>query len=228
MAKSLLFSYCPITKSAIAFETNGVFRASGYLYKENLTPWDEETESIWSQMLLKGIRGPNKNQRFNTLPVLETNIGTVRNYFPNAKIMVFQSASNRTSLPPDGDESDDGNAPQNGDLVYGILDDLNGIQIFNYKDFGNPEVIKTRIGSQDYVTYGNESKHVINAFKVPNYDNYQILENEFPYIIKDNNGVKFDIFGKGTNGTNLQNPERAYVANWWAWDDFFDTFTFHN
>ena len=30
------FSYCPLTKSAIAFTRNKTFRASGYLYKNNM------------------------------------------------------------------------------------------------------------------------------------------------------------------------------------------------
>lgn len=223
------FSYCPITRSAIAFKTTGIYRASGYLYKDNLTPWDEETESIWSQMLLKGIRGPNKNSDINTIPVLETNMGTVRNYLPTAKVMVFQSVSgSRTTVPPDGNDSDDVNAPGNGDLVYGILDDFLGNQIFNYKDFENPQVIKIRIGSQDYVVYGNKAKHVISAFKVESFENYDLLTDDFPYIIKDNSGTKYDIFGKGTNGQLLPRPEKAYVAIWRAWDDIFDNFTFHN
>jgi len=40
------FSYCPITKSSVAFNREMSFRAFGYLYRENLTPWDEATESI--------------------------------------------------------------------------------------------------------------------------------------------------------------------------------------
>ena len=37
------FSYCPITKSSLAFTREQTFRASGLLYKDNLAPWDEET-----------------------------------------------------------------------------------------------------------------------------------------------------------------------------------------
>lgn len=222
------FSYCPITRSAVAFKTNGIFRASGYLYKDNLTPWDEDTESIWSQMLLKGIRGLNKNIDFITIPVLESTLGTVRDYLPNAKVMVFQSFSNRASVPPDGNDSDDENAPRNGDLVYGIFTDFSGVQIFNYKDFSNPQVLKFQIGSQDYVVYGDQSNHVISAFKVPDYDNFDLLPNDFPYILEDNSGTKYDVFGKGSNGQVLPRPDKAYVAIWRAWDDFFDDFTFHN
>ena len=222
------FSYCPITRSAVAFKTNGIFRASGYLYRDNLTPWDEDTESIWSQMLLKGIRGPNKNIDFNTIPVLESTMGTVRDYLPTARVMVFQSFSNRASVPPDGNESDDENAPRNGDLVYGIFSDFSGVQIFNYKDFSTPQVLKLRIDSQDYVVYGDQSNHVISAFIVPDNDNFDLLANDFPYILEDSGGTKYDVFGKGSNGQVLQRPDKAYVAIWRAWDDFFDDFTFHN
>ena len=82
------FTYCPITKSAVSFTRTEIYRASGYLYKDNLTPWDDKTESIWSQMLIKGIKGDQKNNKFNTIPVLETTWGTVKNYFPRASVLV--------------------------------------------------------------------------------------------------------------------------------------------
>jgi hypothetical protein len=66
------FSYCPITKSSIAFKRDQIFRASGYLYKENMTPWDEKTETIWSQMLGKAINGSNPNRTLEKIPVLKT------------------------------------------------------------------------------------------------------------------------------------------------------------
>lgn len=220
------FSYCPITKSSVAFKREYIFRASGYLYKDNLTPWDEVTESIWSQMLIMGIRGQNKNKRFNTLPVLETNLGFVREYLPNARIMVNQSYKNSKAPDPDNNGDDNENAPQSNQRAYGILDNFNDIFIFKYEDFSNSNIINISIQSQDYIVYGNVTKRVINAFKVPNNQVYVALENEFPFIIKNNNGVKYDILGRGTNGTTLEKPQYAYVAIWKAWDDFYDNFTF--
>ena len=222
------FSYCPITKSSVAFNREQTFRASGYLYKENLTPWDSETESIWSQMLLKGIRGTNKNVLLNTIPVLETTFGTIRQNYPNAKVlMVTNSESNRAPDPPDDDDSDNDNVPDVGELAYGILDGFGSIDIFRFSDFYDSSILKVTIRGQDYVVYGNSSKHVFNAFKVSSNDNFEALDaDEFPNVVKDSNGVKYDILGRGNNGTNLEKPKYAYVAIWRAWDDFYDDFIF--
>lgn len=235
------FSRCPLTKSSLAFTRDNIFRASGYLYKNNMTPWDEATESIWSQMLIKGIRGEKANRRFNTIPVLETTWKTVKENFPTAKVVVDLSStriavkpsketndlSRVRDIPLPDDDTDEDNIPEFGELAYGILDGLSSISIFRYNDFSNSNIINITIQSQDYVVYGNASKRVINAFKVSNNQNYQALTiDQFPLIIKDNNGVKYDILGRGTNGTNLERPKYAYVAIWRAWDDFYDNFTF--
>jgi len=232
------FSYCPLTYSSLAFTRESVFRASGYLYKKNLTPWDESTESIWSQMLIKGIRGPQSNQRLNTIPVLETTWKTVRENFPSAKVVEnlttskvshkFSKDKNKTNLshnkdtPPPNDDTSEGNIPEVSELVYGVLGGNNKVNIFRYSDFLSSNVIF----SQDLIVYGSALKGVITAFKVPNNQGYQVLENQFPLIIEDGNGVKYDVLGRGTNGATLEKPQYAYVAIWNAWDDFYDDFIF--
>ena len=50
------FTYCPITKSAVAYTRTKTLRASGYLYKNNMVPWDEDTETFWSQMKLEALK----------------------------------------------------------------------------------------------------------------------------------------------------------------------------
>ena len=223
--QKMAFSYCPITKSALAFTRQQNFRASGYLYKDNLTPWDEQTESIWSQMLMRGIQGPNINVRLNTIPVVETRWSTVRTYFPNAKVVPNFNASRLT--PPDG-ETDDENAPELGEFAYGIINDFDGVQIFKHSDFASTHVIAATVQSQNYLVYGDASKHIISAFKVSNVDAYTELLNQFPFILQNSSGVKFDVFGRGTDGSLLEKPKYAYVAIWRAWDDFFNDFTFQN
>jgi len=77
--------------------------------------------------------------------------------------------------------------------------------------------------------YGDPAKRVINAFKVNRFEDYSVLENdEFPYILKNGAGTKFDILGRGANGSTLEKPKYAYVAFWSAWEDFFTNFSFHS
>ena len=221
------FSYCPITKSSLAFTRNEVFRASGFLFKDNLTPWDDKTESIWSQMLIKGIKGIKQNTRFNTIPVVETTWKTVKQYFPNAKVVSSNLFSTKGD-PTDGDNTNSENAPSSNELVYGILNDFNNIRIFKYSDFSETSIINITIQSQKYIVYGNSSKHIINAFKVSSFEGFTTIENDFPFVLKHTNGAKYDVLGRGTNGIILEKPEYAYVAIWSAWEDFYSNFSFQN
>ncbi len=221
------FSYCPITKSSVAFKRNGIFRASGYLLNDNLTPWDEETETIWSQMLLKGIIGEKENTPFNTIPVVETTWKTVKDHFPQARVVTADLFFTRSSSPPE-EENNNGNsanAPAVNEFVYGII---NGdkASIFKYSDFSSSPLINISIQGQKYIVYGNSSKKVINAFKVEDFDEYTAVNGEFPYVFEDSNGIKYNIFGRGTNGITLEKPKFAYVAIWKAWLDFYENFEF--
>jgi hypothetical protein len=221
------FSYCPITKSSVAFKRNGIYRASGYLFNSNLTPWDEETETIWSQMLLKGIVGEKESIKFNTVPVVETTWKTVKDYFPSARVVTADLFLTRSSSPPDeeGDSTNSGNSPELNDFVYGIITGSKAT-IFKYADFANSSLINKTILGQKYIVFGDSGRKIINAFKVNSFENYSSLEGEFPYILENLNGIKFDIFGRGTNGSSLEKPDFAYVAIWTAWLDFYDNFEF--
>lgn len=220
------FSYCPLTKSSLAFRRNGIFRASGYLYNNNVTPWDEQTGSIWSQMLTKGIIGEEKNTRLDAIPVLETNWQTISQYFPNASVLSPETSSSNKDTDPPVDNGDDENSPDPNDFVYGFIDDFNKVFIFKNADFSDSHLLKVSFNSQNYIVYGDSSKGIITAFKVATLQDFHFLENSFPYVIKKTDGTKYDIFGRGTNGNTLERPKYAYVAVWNAWEDFYDSFIF--
>jgi hypothetical protein len=69
---------CPLTGSGLRFDrrrfVNGQtvrLGVSGLLYNSNLVMWDRETESLWSQMRLESISGPQIRSSSPLLPVLE-------------------------------------------------------------------------------------------------------------------------------------------------------------
>lgn len=224
-----VFSYCPITKSSIAFKREEIFRASGYLFNDNLTPWDQMTESIWSQMLAKGIHGPKKNVPLTTIPVLETRWKTIKDYYSSAQVLV-NPLDSRFSSPPDdsNNDNDDVDLPGTGELTFGIVESgLSNVHLFKYSDFEDSKRKDVIIQGQKYIVYGNAAKRVINAYKVSSFNDYELLEDsEFPKILKANS-VKYDILGKGTNGVILEKPKLAYVAAWISWQDFFEGFQFY-
>ena len=222
------FSYCPNTKSSIAFKTNEIFRASGYLFKDNLTPWDEKTETIWSQMLLKGIVGKKASVFLNTIPVVETTWRTVKEHFPTAQVVTADLFLTRSSLPPEDEDkgnSNSENSPDSGDFVYGIVSG-NRVSIFKYADFSESKTIEVVIQSQKYIVYGDPGKRIINALKVSDFESYSTIEGEFPYVLQHSNGTKYDVLGRGNNGSTLEKPKYAYVAIWKAWKDFYSNYDF--
>jgi hypothetical protein len=59
-------SFCPLTGSAIYFDRRGFvdgevsrLGTSGSLFDSNLVMWDRGTNTLWSQMGMKGIKGPH-------------------------------------------------------------------------------------------------------------------------------------------------------------------------
>ena len=69
---------CPLTGSGLRFDRRGFIPGrtvrmgvSGLLYNSNLVLWDRETESLWSQMRLESVSGPEIGSAAPLLPVLE-------------------------------------------------------------------------------------------------------------------------------------------------------------
>lgn len=225
------FSYCPITKSALGFKREEILRASGYLYKDNMTPWDSKTETIWSQMLIRGIKGEMKGKRLVTIPVMETFWKTVKDYFPNALVLNgTPPLSNKSNLSKDDnpdDLDDNGTPPEFVERVYGIMDDFDNVAIFKYSDFASEKRIDKTIQGKNHIVIGYPSKRAINAFQVENFADFEVLDSEeFPLVLRHNTGIKYNILGVGTNGSVLQKPKYAYVAMWLAWNDIFENFSF--
>lgn len=91
--KYFAVTYCPITQSGLVWnrifgEDTLTFAASGVLYKLNLVPYDVETESLWSQMLYKGIHGKHLHVKPVIYSSFETNWGNIKKYFPEALVFM--------------------------------------------------------------------------------------------------------------------------------------------
>jgi len=134
--------------------------------------------------------------------------------------------STKESSSGDNGNSNSENTPGSNEFAYGILDNFNTIRGFKYVDFSNKSTINVTIRGQKYIVYGNSSKHIINTFKVSSFDAFTSIENNFPFVLKRTNGIKYTVLGSGINGTTLEKPTYAYVAIWSAWLDFYDNYTF--
>ena len=89
---SVAVTYCPLTGTTIGWDRqvngeNTTFGVSGLLYNSNLMPYDRRTNSTWSQMRLDCVNGELISTEINTIQLVETSWGTMKELYPNA--MVF-------------------------------------------------------------------------------------------------------------------------------------------
>ncbi|WP_462281593.1 DUF3179 domain-containing (seleno)protein [Salinivirga cyanobacteriivorans] len=225
-------NYCPLTRTSMVWDrkigdTVFTFAASGLLYRENLVLYDIERRRLWSQMLIEKIYGGQDLRQPQTLHSFESTFGIIKTHYPNAKVYngVFNSSARKTEQADhkDADPGDDDiSTPlySPGDNVYGVIQDDYVITI-SHNDLPNGLSIITK-DNIVIVSYGEMG--VIVSFI--NNSGLSLVENEFPTILRDAQGIKYDIFGKPVNLTgtaNLESPN-AYNALWWAWDSFYDDF----
>jgi hypothetical protein len=100
----LLVTYCPVcdaglvTDRAVAGETR-TFGVSGYLYRANLVLYDEESESLWSQLAARAIQGPLTGTRLDRTGSAATTWGVWSAENPDTTVLVPPPASNTVVGP---------------------------------------------------------------------------------------------------------------------------------
>jgi hypothetical protein len=108
----LLVTFCPLCGSGIAAErtVNGeatVFGVSGLLLESNLVMYDRRTESLWSQIAMTAIRGPETGSALSMSPSRLTTWGTWQASHPETTVL----------LPPPASETIDGSVDGNYDRI---------------------------------------------------------------------------------------------------------------
>lgn len=141
-------TYCPLCGTALAFNrtVNGrilTFGVSGLLYLDNVLMYDHQSESLWSQLFLKSVTGPQSEtplefiiseqmlyrkwlEKYPNGVVLSTDTGHNRNYSVDAYASYFASPG---LLFPVGDIRNELNPK---DWIYGIQ--VNGEAIAFVRD----------------------------------------------------------------------------------------------
>lgn len=220
-------TYCPITSSTVGFNrdfgsNNFTIRASGYLYKENQVLHDNATDSFWSQMELRCIKGVFQGENIQTFNIIETTWKTAKNYFPDGKVFtnasVSKSSNQKTSKKPD-----------NNDPIYGILES-NGkdgtIHAFGFGVFNNNTITvkKESIEGKQILVIGSTELSFITSYINNEQVDFFETQGEFPIIMEDSNGNIWNVFGIATSGPRKGqqlNSPRGFFASWWAWESFY-------
>ena len=76
-ARAVAVTYCPLCGTGVAFDAHVAgrrlqFGVSGLLYNSDVLLYDRESESLWSQLLMKAVSGPLRGRTLTTLPLTHT------------------------------------------------------------------------------------------------------------------------------------------------------------
>jgi len=218
-------TYCPQTNTVIGFNrkfNNNIFtlRASGYLYKENQVLHDASTDTFWSQLELRCIKGQYQTENYSVYNLIETRWKIVKQYFPNA--YVFTNNSIGRGNPP---------IPQNGDPIYGIVD-INAVDnrdfdvyAYHYDLFDSTiKIYFQNIKDDNIIIIGSKQFEFITSYINNSNATFYPIQNQYPVIMGDNEGNKWTVFGVATEGPRagqqLKSPY-GFFTDWWAWNDFY-------
>ena len=229
-------SYCPQTKSAINFNRvilNDTLDlvASGYLYKDNMVPSDKEYNFYWSQMLQKGITNGAVSKILQTLNLIQTNWKTVVDYFPTAQVFYYEGDIITPKTQSQNLSSKTTSGISNSDAVFSIIEHFGAtgkeetIHAYNIKNFSEEISLQELIiDSKPTLLLGSKKHHFFTTLITPQGLRFHLENNNFPPILIDNEGTKWNAFGYAINGprkgTQLASA-KSYTASWWAWKDFF-------
>jgi hypothetical protein len=100
----LLVSFCPICQSSLVADRRidgqtRTFGVSGYLFNANLVFYDQETDSLWSQLLARAIRGPDTGTPLSLSVSTTTTWGAWQEQHPDTEVLLPPPASNTVVGP---------------------------------------------------------------------------------------------------------------------------------
>lgn len=96
----LAVTYCPLCGTAMVFkaEIGGQprsFGVSGLLYQSDVLLYDRETESLWSQLAMKAVSGPEVGNRLDWVPSQMMKFSAWREKYPEARVLSFETGHKR-------------------------------------------------------------------------------------------------------------------------------------
>jgi hypothetical protein len=245
--KALAITYCPLTGTGIAWDRviNGqttTFGVSGLLYNTNLIPYDRNTDSNWSQMLLQSVNGEKSGKQIETYPLLETTWATWKKLFPNSLVMNTNTGFSRDyNQYPYGDyrtndnfiifpiSTTDDRLPRKDRGLGIIINDQ--AKFYPLNAFDNEQgcrLIQDQFAGKELALVGSIADNYIMTFERILEDGtlleFELLENTNGEIFIDQEGNQWNIFGEAISGPRegeqLKIPT-SYIGYWFAWGTFY-------
>ncbi|MEX2586022.1 MAG: DUF3179 domain-containing protein [Balneolaceae bacterium] len=242
--------YCPLTGTGMAWNRKidgnvTEFGVSGLLYRNNLIPYDRNTDSHWSQMQLRAVNGPLSSRNIETFQIIETNWGIWKQLYPDSKVLTTNTGhdrdypgyvytpgylTNHNALLFPLSNVDD--RLENKTRVHGVIgggEAINEMKVTAYviDEFGEGvRLIEDSIASDQYLVVGSTDHNFATAFYRPEDEDleFEAVQDQLPVIMKDSEGNRWDLFGFAVEGPKKGqrlSAARSYTGYWFAWVDFF-------
>lgn len=240
---AFVLSYCPLTGSGMvwkAFDGNGnkTFGVSGLLYNSNLILYDRDSDSNWSQMMLKCVNGPKIRSEPEFYYAIETTWETWLQMYPNELVLSDQNGffgqydypygdyktSSRLLFPVNNED----NRLHRKERVHGIIvqDKTKAYPISKFSS--QIQVLNHTINGKKIVIAGSATKNIATSFESTLPDGTELtfspIQNALPIIMTDNEGNQWDIFGNALAGPRTNStltPTLSFNAYWFAWAAFY-------
>ena len=234
-------TYCPLTGTGINWnrKINGSvteFGVSGLLYNSNLIPYDRRTDSNWSQIRMDCVNGELQKTEASTYPIFESTWETIKQ-IPNISVLSTETGFSRDygrypygSYKTKNDflifpVSNEDDRLKQKDRVIGIIEG-DEVKVYGFDTFLGEEeaLVLDFIDAREIAVIGNKSMNYFQTFFLESARTYDLLRNQYPLILADDLGNKYDILGKVVEGpaigTRLSQPN-AFMGYWFAFAAFY-------
>ncbi len=213
-------TYCPLTGTGSAWSRmvggkTTTFGVSGLLYRNNLIPYDRESDSNWSQIRLQCVQGTLKSTKIETYPMVEMPWHTWKVMFPEDPVISTQTGfsrnygrypygSYRTNdqlLFPVG--HDDDRLPRKERVLSVIVDGESKVYTFDSFQDG-VTVVRDQFAGKEIVVVGSKPDNFIIGYELTgslrNSSFEPVAIAEGGIVMRDDQGSDWNIFGLAVNG----------------------------
>ncbi|MFH5833282.1 DUF3179 domain-containing protein [Halalkalibaculum sp. DA384] len=244
---------CPLTGTAIAWERtiNGEtveFGVSGWLFRNNLIPYDRRTGSRYSQMQMRGVNGEESGSPLTTIQVVQTTWSTWKEMYPDSQVLTTDTGFSRdysgfvygrdyyrdedsgTLFPV---QNADSRLP-NKARVHGIIaerpaDQDAQVKVYQVGMFGEGvHLVTDQVEGLEVIIAGSSNHNFAVSFQARPEDGtelqFEAVQDALPVIMEDQEGNRWDLFGYAMEGPRKGErlrPTNSYTGYWFAWADFF-------
>ncbi len=240
-------TYCPLTGTGIGWNRvidgkETTFGVSGLLYNSNLIPYDRETNSNWSQIRLDCVNGDLEGRQIEIFPLLETEWGTAKSMFPDARVVstntgfsrsygTYPYGGYRTNTSVNFPISNKDDRLHEKERVLALVNSSKTV-VYRFKNFegnGN-KILEDNFDSKPIVLFGNEDKNFIAAFEAT-VDGQQLNfsaanTSNTTIVATDETGSEWNVFGEAVSGPNngkkLTSVQPSFIAYWFSIGTFYE------